>query len=161
MNALGMVEVFGFTTAICCADIAAKAADVKIIALNTNKPVNGDAAEVPLVMNVKMEGSVSAVETAVEAAKAHAEKKGLYITSHIISRPGIGIDYLAYLGNVGNDRWIEELNEGERDDIKKEASAPKPKTARKTPGRKRKPKSDVKTDDSQLTITDNKENGEK
>ena len=151
MNALGMVEVFGFTTAICCADIAAKAADVKIIALNTNKPVNGDSAEVPLVMNVKMEGSVSAVETAVDAAKAFAEKKGLYITSHIISRPGIGIDYLAYLGNVGNDRWIEELNEGERDDIKKEKSAEKPKTAaRKPAGRKRKPKAE----ETQLKITD-------
>ena len=108
MNALGMVEVYGFTTAICCADIAAKAADVKIIALDTNKPKNGDTAEVPLVMIVKMEGTVSAVEVGVSAAKAHAEEKGLYIISHIISRPGDGTEKMAYLSNIGRDRLWDD-----------------------------------------------------
>ena len=103
MNALGMVEVFGFTTAIVCADAAAKAAAVKIIALDTTKPANGDSAEVPLVMIVKMEGSVSAVTAGVAAAKAQAEQRGLYIVSHIISRPGPDIDKLAYLCKVGNE----------------------------------------------------------
>lgn len=103
MNALGMVEVYGFTTAICCADAAAKAAAVNIIALDTTKPANGDSAEVPLVMIVKMEGSVSAVTAGVAAAKAHAEDKGLYIVSHIISRPGPDIDKLAFLSKVGKE----------------------------------------------------------
>jgi microcompartment protein CcmL/EutN len=105
MDALGMVEVYGFTTAVLCADRAAKAAAVKIIALDTNKPANADTAEVPLVMNVKMEGSVSAVTEGVSAAKAAALEKGLYITSHIISRPGIDIEKLARLSNVGRDRF--------------------------------------------------------
>ncbi len=108
MNALGMVEVFGFTTAICCADIAAKAADVKIIALDKNKPLNGDDALVPLIMNVKIEGSVAAVEEAVNAAKAHAVSKNLFVTSHVIPRPGIGTEKLAVISDVGRDRWIEE-----------------------------------------------------
>lgn len=103
MNALGMVEVYGFTTAICCADAAAKAAAVNIIALDTTKPANGDSAEVPLVMIVKMEGSVSAVEAGVAAAKSLAEEKGLYIVSHIISRPGPDIDKLAFLSKVGKE----------------------------------------------------------
>ena len=103
MNALGMVEDFGFTTAIVCADAAAKAAAVNIIALDTTKPANGDSAEVPLVMIVKMEGSVSAVTAGVAAAKAQAEQRGLYIVSHIISRPGQDIDKLAYLCKVGNE----------------------------------------------------------
>ncbi len=103
MNALGMVEVFGFTTAIVCADAAAKAAAVKIIALDTTKPANGDSAEVPLVMIVKMEGSVSAVTAGVAAARAQAEQRGLYIVSHIISRPGPDIEKLAYLCKVGNE----------------------------------------------------------
>ncbi len=103
MNALGMVEVYGFTTAICCADAAAKAAAVNIIALDTTKPANGDSAEVPLVMIVKMEGSVSAVTAGVEAAKSLAEEKGLYIVSHIISRPGPDIDKLAFLSKVGKE----------------------------------------------------------
>ena len=108
MNALGMVEVYGFTTAVCCADIAAKTADVRIIALDTNKPANGDSAEVPLVMIVKMEGSVSAVEAGVSSAKEHAEKKGLYITSHIISRPGEGTEKMAFLSNIGRDRLWDD-----------------------------------------------------
>lgn len=103
MNALGMVEVYGFTTAIVCADAAAKAAAVNIIALDTTKPANGDSAEVPLVMIVKMEGSVSAVTAGVEAAKAQAEQRGLYIVSHIISRPGPDIEKLAFLSKVGNE----------------------------------------------------------
>ena len=103
MNALGMVEVYGFTTAICCADIAAKTADVKIIALDTTKPANAETAQVPLVMIVKMEGSVSAVTAGVAAAKAHAKERGLYIVSHIIPRPGPDIDKLAFLSKVGKD----------------------------------------------------------
>ncbi len=103
MNALGMVEVYGFTTAIVCADAAAKAAAVNIIALDTTKPANGDSAEVPLVMIVKMEGSVSAVTAGVAAAKAQAEQRGLYIVSHIISRPGPDIEKLAFLSKVGNE----------------------------------------------------------
>ena len=47
--ALGMIEVCGFVTSIVVADAAAKAADVKILALDKNKPAAGDAAEVPLI----------------------------------------------------------------------------------------------------------------
>ena len=108
MNALGMVEVCGFTTSICCADIAAKAADVKIIALDKNKPAAGDSAEVPLIMNVKMEGSVAAVEMAVQAASAYAKEKNLFVTSHIIPRPGNGTEKMAFLSDVGRDRWVSE-----------------------------------------------------
>ena len=65
--ALGMIEVYGFATAIVVADAAAKAADVKVVALDRNKPANGDAARVPLVMAVKLEGTPAAVEAAMEA----------------------------------------------------------------------------------------------
>ena len=52
--ALGLIEVFGYTTAIVVADAAAKAGKVKIVNIDNNKPAAGDAAEVPLVMIVKM-----------------------------------------------------------------------------------------------------------
>lgn len=55
--ALGLIEVFGFTTSIVVADAVAKAADVTIVALDKNKPANGDAAEVPLLMTIKFEGT--------------------------------------------------------------------------------------------------------
>ena len=137
MNALGMVEVFGFTTAICCADIAAKAADVKIIALDKNKPLNGDNAEVPLIMNVKIEGSVAAVTEAVNAAKAHAMSKNLFVTSHIIARPGIGTEKLAVLSDVGRDRWI---------DGKKQEDTKAPKAEVK--------KAEEKKEDTQINLND-------
>ncbi len=113
MNALGMVEVFGFTTAICCADVAAKAADVKIIALDKNKPLAGDDAPVPLIMNVKMEGSVAAVEEAVNAAKTFAASRNCFVTSHVIARPGIGTEKLAVISEVGKDRWVDGAKKGE------------------------------------------------
>ncbi len=104
MDALGMIEVFGFVTAICTADVAAKTADVKIIAFDNNKPAAGDSAEVPLVMIVKMEGRVAAVRAAVEAGKAYAQSKGLYITSHIIPRPSEGAEQMAHLCSLGRDK---------------------------------------------------------
>ena len=45
--------MFGFVTAITAADAAAKAADVKVIAIDSNKPANADSVEVPLIMAVK------------------------------------------------------------------------------------------------------------
>ena len=60
--------MFGFVTAITAADAAAKAADVKVIAIDSNKPANADSVEVPLIMAVKVQGSVSAVTAAVDAA---------------------------------------------------------------------------------------------
>ena len=158
MNALGMVEVCGFTTSICCADIAAKAADVKIIALDKNKPAAGDSAEVPLIMNVKMEGSVAAVEMAVQAASAYAKEKNLFVTSHIIPRPGNGTEKMAFLSDVGRDRWVSdakvkeepvvkmpkaeeipEVKPEEKDEVKV-ATTPEEASEPKKRGRKPKPK---------------------
>ena len=67
-DAIGIIEMFGFVTAITAADAAAKAADVKVIAIDSNKPANADSVEVPLIMAVKAQGSVSAVTAAVDAA---------------------------------------------------------------------------------------------
>ena len=153
MNALGMVEVFGFTTSICCADIAAKAADVKIIALDKNKPAAGDSAQVPLIMSVKMEGAVSAVEMAVEAASKYAKEKDLFVTSHIIPRPGIGTEKMAYISEVGKDRWIGDIRVKEKPEaevktevkteevkVEKPVSEGTTETVKKPRGRKPKPK---------------------
>ncbi|MBQ5757679.1 MAG: BMC domain-containing protein [Clostridia bacterium] len=43
MNALGLIEVYSFTTALCVADLMAKAADVKVIAFDRNRPFAPDA----------------------------------------------------------------------------------------------------------------------
>ncbi|MEG1621600.1 MAG: BMC domain-containing protein, partial [Oscillospiraceae bacterium] len=74
MDAIGIIEIYGFVCAIKVADAAAKAANVKIIAIDSNKPANAETVEVPLIMCVKMQGAVSAVEEAMEVAKKVAQE---------------------------------------------------------------------------------------
>ncbi len=102
--ALGMIEVYGFTTSIVVADKVAKAADVEIVAIDKNKPANGDSAEVPLVMVVKFEGNVAAVEAGMQAGIKEAEDRGLYITSRIISRQSEDMEWFAHLSALGKDK---------------------------------------------------------
>ncbi len=102
--ALGMIEVYGFTTSIVVADKVAKAADVEIVAIDKNKPANGDSAEVPLVMVVKFEGDVAAVEAGMQAGIKEAEDRGLFITSKIISRQSEDMEWFAHLSALGKDK---------------------------------------------------------
>ena len=104
MAALGMIEVFGFATSIVVADAVAKAADVKVVAIDRNKPANADKCEVPLVMVVKFEGSPAAVEAAHDAGKAVAEERGLFITSKIIAGLDPSVEWFAHLTATGRDK---------------------------------------------------------
>lgn len=108
MNALGMVEVYSFTTAVCVADIAAKTSDVKIIAFDRNRPISPDVPA-PLVMIVKFEGDVAAVKAAVEAGVAYAKAEGKYIVSHVIPNPGIGVEKMAYKMDINKDKYNKKL----------------------------------------------------
>lgn len=84
-SAIGIVEMFGFVTAITAADAAAKAADVKIIAIDSDKSSNVRSAEAPLTMAVKMQGDVSAVKKAVDAAVKAADSISGSICAKVIS----------------------------------------------------------------------------
>ena len=108
MNALGMLEVYSFTTAVCAADIAAKAADIKVIAFDRTRP-KGEAVPAPLVMEMKIEGDNAAVKAAIEAAKAYAEDEGMYIVSHVIPRPGQDMEKMAYLLDINKDKYNKKL----------------------------------------------------
>ena len=102
--ALGMIEVYGFATSIVVADKVAKSADVKVVAIDKNKPANADSVEVPLVMVVKFEGGAAEVAAALEAGKAEAEKRNLYIASRIIARQSEDIEWFARLNALGKDK---------------------------------------------------------
>ncbi len=114
MNALGMIEVYSFTTAVRVADIAAKTSGVKIIAFDRNRPKSADAPA-PLVMVVKMEGDTSEVKAAVEAGVEYAKKCGKYIVSHIIANPGEGVDNMAYRLDINKDKFNKKLPKSMRD----------------------------------------------
>ena len=103
-DAIAIVEMFDFVTAITAADAAAKAADVRIIAIDSNKPANADSVEVPLIMAVKMQGEVSAVKAAVDAAVRAANTVSGVICNHVISGPTDDAQKMAERTSVGRDR---------------------------------------------------------
>ena len=104
--------MYGFVTAIKAADAAAKAADVKVIAIDSNKPANAESQPVPLIMCVKVQGSVSAVKAAVEAGKAAAESVSGVIQTHIIARPTDDSQKMAERTSVGRDKVGHIPNNG-------------------------------------------------
>lgn len=108
MKALGMIEVYSFTAALCVADVAAKAAEVRVIAFDRNRPISPDVPA-PLVMVVKMEGSVDAVKAAVDAGVAYAKSEGKFIVSHIIPNPGQDVDKMAYRMDINKDKYNKKL----------------------------------------------------
>jgi microcompartment protein CcmL/EutN len=55
---------------------------------------------------VKFEGSVSAVDMAVQAGKAEAERRGMFIASFIIPRQEEQIEWLAHLNALGKSSTI-------------------------------------------------------
>ncbi len=108
MNALGMLEVYSFTTAVCAADIVAKAADVKVIAFDRTRPGSEDVPA-PLVMQLKVEGDNASVKAAIEAGTAYAKDEGMYIADWVISRPGQDMEKMAYLLDMNKDKYNKKL----------------------------------------------------
>ena len=112
MAALGMIEVYGYTTSIIVADTVAKTADVKVVAIDKNKPANADACPVPLVMVVKFMGNAGAVQSALDAGVAEAERRGLYITSKMIAGLDDQVQWFADLTATGKDK-LRNMDLGE------------------------------------------------
>lgn len=108
MDALGMLEVYSFTTAVCAADVCAKSGGVKVVAFDRNRPKSADVPA-PLVMVVKIEGNVADVRAAIDAGTAYAKDKGKYIVSHIIPRPAEKVDQLAYKMDINKDKFNKKL----------------------------------------------------
>jgi microcompartment protein CcmL/EutN len=104
MAALGMIEVYGYTTSIVVADVVAKTADVKVVAIDKNKPANAEQCAVPLVMVVKFMGNAGAVQSAHDAGVAEAERRGLYITSKVIAGLDDQVQWFADLTATGRDK---------------------------------------------------------
>lgn len=86
-NAVGILEVFGLTTAFVAADAACKAADVYLENFDKNKPANADKLSVPLLVTIKIRGDVAAVEAGLKAAREVAESMTGVVAEHIIPNP--------------------------------------------------------------------------
>ena len=55
-------------------------------------------------MAIKIEGSASAVESAILVGKKEAEKRELYITHKVIARQSDDIEWFARLSALGKDK---------------------------------------------------------
>ncbi len=133
MAALGMIEVYGFATSIVVADIVAKTANVKVVAIDRNKPANADKCEVPLVMVVKFMGDPSAVVAAHDRGVDEAKQRGLYITSKIIAGLDPQVEWFAHLTATGRDklRNIKPAKVEEAPAAEEKPAAPKKTSSKK------------------------------
>ena len=87
MEAVGLLEVYGCVAAFVAADAACKAGNVRIEAIDKNKPANAEKLPVPLITCVKMRGSVSDVYAAMDAAEIAAKSVSGVITKYVIPNP--------------------------------------------------------------------------
>lgn len=81
-RALGLIEVKGYLGAIEAADIALKSANVNLIGCEI---VKGG------LVTVKLEGDVSSVKAAVEAACGSMTKLNVLVVAHVIARPDTSV----------------------------------------------------------------------
>lgn len=93
MQALGLIEVIGYITAVEAADAALKSADIKL--LQISKVGSG-------IMTVMFYGDVSAVESAAQTGGTAAEKIGKVRSVHVIPRADTALEkVVSGLGKVG------------------------------------------------------------
>jgi ethanolamine utilization protein EutM len=81
MQALGLIETLGFTTAVSAADAALKAADVQLVAVEKVIGVGGS-----LGVTLHFSGDVAAVTSSIEAGKAEAQRVGTVVSAHVIAK---------------------------------------------------------------------------
>ncbi len=81
---LGTIEVLGLPAAVEAADVALKSADVTLIGYETTDGMG--------MVAVKIEGQVSAVQSAVAAARAAAERISKVFATSVIARPSEQLD---------------------------------------------------------------------
>lgn len=82
MQALGMIELYGYVTAIEALDAALKAANVSLQSISK---IDGG------VVTVQITGDVGAVKAAMDASAAAAERIGKVLFVHVIPRPEEGV----------------------------------------------------------------------
>lgn len=98
-EACGILEVYGFVCAMCAADAAVKAADVRIVGIERTK---GNAG-IELIVAVKVAGFPDAVRAAVHAGLKAAAQIGDVISSNTNALPDKGIDSMIGYTNLKSD----------------------------------------------------------
>lgn len=87
-ESLGTIEVYGLPAAIVAADVACKAANVTLIGYETTDGMG--------MVAVKIRGQVSAVASAIQAAKAASAQVSKVFSTSVIPRPNDQLDQVVY-----------------------------------------------------------------
>lgn len=99
--AIGFMECAGYGALLYAMDKACKAADIRILGVDTINPKD-TSAFIPLTAQVKFEGTVSQVKIAIEIAKeaALALNQEQEVITAVIERPFEGTKKLAEISKV-------------------------------------------------------------
>lgn len=99
-ESVGFLDVYGLTAAFVAADAACKAANVRIDAFDHNKPANADRLPVPLLVLVKIRGTIEDVNVAIEAGAKAAKMVSGVVTAHVIARPDMETEKLLKINSL-------------------------------------------------------------
>lgn len=131
MEALGLIELYGYVPAVVALDAALKAANVSLQGMNK---IDGG------MVSIMVTGDVAAVKAAMEAADAAAGRIGKVFSVHVIPRPHGEVDHMltpsggpgaaapqqgspSSIETVSDEETILEDNAGETDAVSEEAFA--------------------------------------
>lgn len=123
MNSLGLIEVVGLVGAIEAADVAAKAANVKVLDYELTRGGG--------LVTVKIVGEVSAVKAAVDAAVNAARKLTQVISFIVISRPSEEIKKIIMNEKEESVKQEQEIKEDIKNEESIEKKASKDETKKK------------------------------
>lgn len=82
MEALGIIDAIGLSTATMALDAACKAAEVRLVGVERIISVMGKIG-----VTVQIAGEVAAVRAAVDAGVEAGNRVGVVVASHVIPRP--------------------------------------------------------------------------
>ena len=106
MRALGILELCGYSTALLAADSMCKAADIRIVAIDFNKPAAADLDKIPLLAQIKFVGRVDDVKAAIAAGISKAENynSSEEILGRVIPNYDEGLTGLIKISKVKKDK---------------------------------------------------------
>ena len=117
MNSYGFIETVGLTTSVVVADIAVKSSYVEVVGFELAKGSG--------YTTVKIEGSVSSVEAAIDAVTRSIEVRDMIVSTNIIPRPDESLKKMIFSDQNLDESLEEEEEEStqEVEDIEEEPEA--------------------------------------
>lgn len=142
-KSLGLIETIGLVAAVEAADAALKAANVELIGYELTKGSG--------MVTVKIQGNVSSVNVAVDAAKQAVNKIGKIYSIKVIPKKADGLEKIIYSRETIGYRYENKFDKETFTDDKLNINYPLNETIKDNNSE------DVKCDNNQLVAEDNED----